>query len=163
MVNRTLLFDNFKDAGELYGWKLSDRRLNAINFKLNEEGFEDSDVIEALKRYEQDMFRFGEFQNILRLIRAERIERIAQLKMRIEDDATREWFRKHAGDRKTCVYDYKCGQCKRLYCDIVGAEASQAIKDILSDEKPADEIHEYLAGKFKGIGFEKNVEGLEPF
>jgi len=70
MVNKQGLFDNFKDAGELYGWRLSDKRLNAIYFKLNEEGFEDPDVIESLKRYEQDMFRFGEFQSILRLVRA---------------------------------------------------------------------------------------------
>jgi hypothetical protein len=163
MVDKKRLFDHFRDSGELYGWRLSDKRLHAIYFRLNEEGFEDVDVIEALRRYEQDMFRFGEFQGIIRIVRGERIERLAQLQSRIEGDATREWFRKHAGSRTECVGNYNCGTCKRTYCDSMAMEASQAIKDMLSDQKPVDEVHEYLAGKFKGIGFERNVPELEPF
>jgi hypothetical protein len=163
MISKTVFEDNLQEHAELFGWRLSDKRFNKIYRYLNDQGFEDADLIETIKNYERDDFRFGEFQVAMRMTRAARIERLAQLKMRIEDDATREWFRKHAGDRKECVYNYNCGQCKRLYCDIVSIEASEALKDMLMDNKTADEVHEYLAGKFRGIGFERNVKGLEPF
>ena len=163
MIKKDVFMIFMQDAAELYGWKLSGSRRSAIYFRLCEDGFLDVDVKEAFYRYEQDMFKFAEFQVIIRNVRAQRIEREAQELQKKEDEAIRKWFREHTGTRTECVNNYKCGQCMRTYCDIVALESTQGLKDMLSQEKPIDEIHEYLANKFQGIGFEKNVKGLEPF
>ena len=57
---------------------------------------------------------------------------------------------------------FQCGDCKRIYCDIVSKSCANVIKQMLNGDLKGDKAHEYLANKFHGIGFERNVS-YEPF
>lgn len=162
MISKATFQDNFQEHAELYGWRMAEKRLSKIFFYLNEQEFRDSDLIEGLRRYEMDDFKFAEFQRTMRTIRGERIEREQRDKQLREEDELREWWRDHSGSRQTCINEYNCSGCKRTFCDIVSKECGKMIKLMLTDEIKGDKAHQILANKFKGLNFEK-FSGVEAF
>ena len=69
----------------------------------------------------------------------------------------------HRGTRSDCLNKGDCGRCQRVYCDLVATGSIQAIKDMMFSDRDREEIHADLASRFRDIGFERNVPGLEAF
>ncbi len=162
MISNNCFTVNFQEHVELYGWKLTKDRLKKIWHYLCKMEFQDSDLIYTLQRYESDVFRFVDFLSVMKSVRAERTEKENEQRKEQEEDEVRQWFAEHPGSKQACINDYQCGECKRVYCDIVATEAQNMTKKILSREISSQEAHQILAEKFKGIGFEQHT-GIEPF
>lgn len=154
--------ENFGNLCTLMGWSVSEKRQSFIYEELID--FEKSDIQESITRLKgEDRFIYANFWKFITEIRSRRLEYEAHERTMREQEELRIWFRAHSGAKNDCVNNYQCGDCKRIYCDVVSRYATQAIKDMIIGDVSVEDINIKLAGKFKGIGFEQNIQGLEPF
>ncbi|MFH0904917.1 MAG: hypothetical protein V1854_07025 [Methanobacteriota archaeon] len=163
MLSLNCFENNFKEHAELFGWKLAEKRVKKIYYWLNEQEFNDSDLLQALKNSDTSDFRFSDFLSSIRSARTERLETEQHRKQQEEEDDVRHWFKGHQQSKQECINLYQCGTCKLVYCDIVAATSQAMLRRILSGQVSGEEAHQELAEKLHGIGFEQHMGGIEPF
>jgi len=161
-VSQDWFTEKFTELCTLMGWSVSDNRKIMIYEELI--NFDKYDFLQVFTRMKgEDKFIYANMWKHIAEIRAKRIETEEHNKHMREDEEIRQWFRDHVGKRTDCINNYQCGECKRVYCDIVAIDAGQAIKDmILNEGTDNSEINLRLANKFHGIGFERNTN-MEAF
>lgn len=122
------------------------------------------DFDEAVKdlAFSDEKLNLGNLWKRIIRFQTRRIEQETAERNKREDDAIRQWFRDNRGSRDVCVFEYRCGNCRRDYCDIVSRECMKMVKQILMGEMAGTEAHRQLAKKFVGIGFERHT-GVEAF
>jgi hypothetical protein len=148
---------------DVTGLAVKKASVRALWEELKEESPVDFEEAVKAISYKDEKINLANLSRHIAFYRMKRIEREAVEKQAEEDRQTRLWFSRHAGSRDECINDGNCGKCAREYCDIVSKAAIEAIKKMIVGDLIGEEAHKELASKFRGIGFEEHILGLEPF
>lgn len=173
-MSQGISFERFKEKlkviADLTGQRVAIDTVKALWERLGEK-IEWSDFDKATETMASGDIKItlGALNQHIWKYQTKRLEEENRLQKYKEDREVREWFENHRGTKDTCVnlsvdgYS-KCYDCKRTYCNIVGAAACEAIKQCLTGENVNVRImHKELAERFRGIGFENNIPEMQAF
>lgn len=140
-------------------WERLGEKVDWADFDKATEDMANSDIKITLGALNQHIWKY----------QTKRLEEENRLQKYKEEQEVKEWFNAHRGTKDTCVNisadgSSRCYDCKRIYCNIVGAATCEALKTLFTRENVnVQDIHRGLAEKFKGIGFEDNVPESQAF
>ena len=161
-VSSEWFITEFSGICHLMGWSVSETRKNLIYEELI--SFEKSDFQAAfVSMRTEERFSFAALYKTISGIRANRIESETQKHKQEEEDHVRRWLKDHGDAKDECKNAGLCGKCSREYCDTVSRVSMKLVMKVIAEEITPREMHLKLAETFHGIGFERNVEGLEAF
>ncbi|MFH1290382.1 MAG: hypothetical protein ABIH92_03165 [Nanoarchaeota archaeon] len=160
MISPEKFYERFKWLSEVSGSLIRKGTIDALWEELRNCDSRDFEL--ALKdiAYSDEKVNLGNTWRHLMHHQTVRLEREALEFKRKEDDEFQKWWKDHQGSRQTCVNDYNCYNCKRIYCDIIGKDAIRCIKDVFLEEMQPKEMEQILS-KYKGMGWLD--KSLEPF
>ncbi len=160
MITHEFFDEHFQSHAETWGWRISGKRAKFIRHDLNQESFSNDDLTHALSQLEKDSFSYTELKALLRKSRAVRFEQQEKEHQDQEAEKIKSLMTQTDGSVECAGGD--CSRCNIVYCETVAKASMQAIMRIIDGADSRLE-HQKLAGKFRGIGFEQNVDLPEPF
>jgi hypothetical protein len=162
VIEKNFYDEKVRETIELMGVKTLTKKTTDIIYQKIQYNYDHSDLIKALDELIEttDKFTYHTLIKLLNKYSAIRREEENTIRKAKEEEDAKRFWRENYTHIKQGICNRKCLSCKVIYCDIIKAESSKGVRDILTGKRTVEEVNQEMASKFEGW----NAEFLqEPF
>lgn len=160
MIEKTYFIEQLKNASYLINCliKRDSAELMYNRLKFSDERDFDRAVDDLIEQGER--LSYALLKQSIGKHMSYRIERENAERKKSEDETFKALWNSRLKEEEC---GHQCFACKKTYCNKVSNAALSGIKSVLLGEKTIEDMNKYMAERFPGLGFDSEIQELQPF